>query len=246
MSKGGVFNKEEFANLLEKAKGNRSINSYANETGISAAHISRFLRQMIDAPPSPETISKLASKAHNEVSYRDLMAAAGHIIISNDDENEFDSNYREFIQRTGRVQRISPFERINQFEVFEKKCMQIILSFLYEASFKWSIRKPEGRVSSPDMVVDIEHDGYLRWLIEFKMGIGASIGMPPYHIYGQISTLELKETDKVTIAVNNEKFYQRFFKIPPKSLKANLYVMLIDIEQEKILKEEKLCSYHDD
>lgn len=245
LSNDGGFDKEEFAHLLEKAKGNRSINSFANETGVSAAHISRFLRQMIDAPPSPETISKLASKAHNEVSYSDLMVAAGHIIVT-DEENDLVSKYKEYVQKTGRVQRISPQERQIQYSAFEKKCMQIILSYLYEASFKWNIRKPEGSISFPDMAIDIEHEGYLRWLIEFKMSDDIGIGGTPYLIYGQISTLEVKETDKLTIAVNNERFYQRFFNMPPKSLKVNLYVMLIDIEQEKILKEEKLCSYHND
>lgn len=50
MNNKSNFNKEEFAALLEKAKGDRSINKYAEETSVSAAHISRFLRAMIDSP----------------------------------------------------------------------------------------------------------------------------------------------------------------------------------------------------
>ena len=38
------FDKKKFAEQLEQAKGNRSINEYARECGISAAHISRLLR----------------------------------------------------------------------------------------------------------------------------------------------------------------------------------------------------------
>lgn len=34
---------------------------------------------MIEAPPTPETISKLAAKAYNEVTYQDLVIAAEHL-----------------------------------------------------------------------------------------------------------------------------------------------------------------------
>ena len=74
-----TFDKERFANLLDKAKGGRSINKYAEECDLSATHISRFLRQMINTPPTQETISKLSSKAYNNVSYMELMEASGHI-----------------------------------------------------------------------------------------------------------------------------------------------------------------------
>ena len=81
------FNKEEFANLLDRAKGERSINNFANETGVSAAHISRFLRQMIASPPTPETISKFAAKAQNEVYISRFMVAAGHLVQKDDSED---------------------------------------------------------------------------------------------------------------------------------------------------------------
>ncbi len=73
------FNKQKFAVLLEKAKGNRSINQYALQCGVSSAHISRLMRQLLDTPPNPETIKLFASKAHNEVTYNNLMVAAGYI-----------------------------------------------------------------------------------------------------------------------------------------------------------------------
>ncbi|ADQ06470.1 immunity repressor protein (phage-related protein) [Caldicellulosiruptor hydrothermalis 108] len=75
-----MFDKKEFARLLELAKGDRSINEYAKECGVSSAHISRLLRCLLDTPPNPETIKKIASKAKNGVTYEDLMKAAGHIL----------------------------------------------------------------------------------------------------------------------------------------------------------------------
>ena len=72
------FDKEEFSKLLKEAKGDRSINQYALHSGISAAHISRLMRGLLDTPPNPDTIKLLAEKAYNEVNYNDLMNAAGH------------------------------------------------------------------------------------------------------------------------------------------------------------------------
>lgn len=75
----GYFYKHKFSELLLKAKGERSINHYALHCGVSAAHISRLLRELIDTPPNPETIRKFADKAHNSVTYEQLMEAAGYI-----------------------------------------------------------------------------------------------------------------------------------------------------------------------
>jgi len=74
-----IFNKELFAKLLLEAKGERSINQYGLHADISAAHISRLLRQKIDTPPNPDTIRKLVDKAYNDITYEQFMEAAGHL-----------------------------------------------------------------------------------------------------------------------------------------------------------------------
>jgi hypothetical protein len=248
--KSSVFNKEKFAELLDRAKGNRSINKYAEEADISAAHISRFLRQMIDTPPTPETISKLSLKAYNDVSYRDFMIAAGHIDVDNNAElltfqNNSDLAIQDFQQRTGRVSRVSPLERRQQIEEMERKYIQVILAHLYEVDYPWGIKKPERRPYRNDMVIDIDHEGYKRWIFEFKASVEDRVFMLPLirNVYSQFVMRDIEPTDKLTIAVNTENFYEQFFKYPPKSLRANLYVMLVDLHKGKIVKEEKLCSY---
>lgn len=72
------FNKKLFADLLNKAKGDRSVNEYARQSGISSAHISRLLRALLDTPPSPATIEKLAQYSYG-ITYEELMEAAGHV-----------------------------------------------------------------------------------------------------------------------------------------------------------------------
>ena len=230
------FNKEEFAVLLDQAKGNRSINNFASETGVSAAHISRFLRQMIASPPTPETISKFAAKAHNEVTYKDLMVAAGHI-AKNEATDEGQKSLDE---------RDSPFNLRLQREELERKFKQVILADLYETPFKWSVEKTEERIRFPDMILNIDNEGYTRWYLKF-MPVNPERHHLPFmntiHLYGRIATFELKETDKFTIVVNDQKTYEMFFKRVPITLRANIYIMLIDLEWGKISKEEMLSRY---
>lgn len=65
--------------LLNKAKGKRSLNRFAEESGVDAGHLSRVMRGIMINPPSPDTLKKISDKAHNNVTYEDLMMAAGHL-----------------------------------------------------------------------------------------------------------------------------------------------------------------------
>jgi len=51
--------------------------------------------------------------------------------------------------------------------------------------------------------------------------------------------------DNFTLVVNIEDEYHMFFRRPPRSLRANFYIMLVDIERGIVVKEEKLCSYYE-
>jgi len=74
-----MFDKDRFAELLGKAKGDRSINQYGRHCGVDPGYISRLLRGLRDQPPSAEVINKLASRAYNGVTVEELMAAAGYL-----------------------------------------------------------------------------------------------------------------------------------------------------------------------
>ena len=82
-----------------------------------------------------------------------------------------------------------------------------------------------------------------KWLIAFRGSLNPERVMPPFYFYGKLAFLEFKQTDKVTIAVNSENSYNQFFRRPPLSLRINLYVMLVDLDKGKVVKEELLCKY---
>lgn len=81
------FDKARFSELLVRAMGKRNMSQYALHSGVSLTYISKLIRQLVNNPPQPETIRKLANKAHAGVSYAELLAAAGHIGDKNDIED---------------------------------------------------------------------------------------------------------------------------------------------------------------
>ncbi|MFF2016268.1 hypothetical protein [Paenibacillus sp. NPDC058177] len=89
-----IFDKERFSELLNKAKGDRSINNFGRISQVDPGYISRLLRCQNDTPPSAAIISKLGSKAHNNVSDIDLMIAAGYIDESSE-SNQNDTLHEE-------------------------------------------------------------------------------------------------------------------------------------------------------
>lgn len=65
--------------LIKKAQGNRSLNQFALHCNISSAHLSRVYNGKFVNPPSPDFLKSIATKAYNEVTYEDLMQAAGYL-----------------------------------------------------------------------------------------------------------------------------------------------------------------------
>ena len=62
--------------LIDMAQGNRSLNQFALYTGISSSTLSLIKRGQ--RYPSSRMLMKISEKAQNNITYRDLMIAAGY------------------------------------------------------------------------------------------------------------------------------------------------------------------------
>jgi transcriptional regulator with XRE-family HTH domain len=81
-----MFDKIKFKDLLNQAIGDRSISTYAKESGVSRSYISQYINEKLDKPPSPEVIIRLAEASNNRISYLELMQAAGHFDIKKSED----------------------------------------------------------------------------------------------------------------------------------------------------------------
>jgi SOS-response transcriptional repressor LexA len=89
------FNKELFADLLHHAKGDRSLNKFAAECGISASHLSRLMRQMLDTAPNPDILQKIADASRGEAAYINLLIACGYLNPNEQELHETISHIKE-------------------------------------------------------------------------------------------------------------------------------------------------------
>jgi repressor LexA len=66
----------ELTELLKKSQGNRTLNAYARHADVSAGNLSRIMNGQ---KPTPEILRKLSEKAYNNITYEQLMKAAGYM-----------------------------------------------------------------------------------------------------------------------------------------------------------------------
>lgn len=71
------FDKKAFSELLQKAVGKRSLNEYARQADVSNSYISNLINCKKENPPEGKTIKKLADAAHNNITYFEMLEAAG-------------------------------------------------------------------------------------------------------------------------------------------------------------------------
>lgn len=83
-----MFDKKRLASMLNTAKGTRTNQEYSDSSGVSRAYISMILNMKREDPPSPDILKKLAAAAHNDISYVNLMAAAGYVVWLDKDKDE--------------------------------------------------------------------------------------------------------------------------------------------------------------
>lgn len=68
---------EKLYELIKLAQGERTQNDFAAQSGVSSAALTRILQGT--RKPDPDTLKRIAAKAHNGVTYTALMIAAGYI-----------------------------------------------------------------------------------------------------------------------------------------------------------------------
>ena len=75
------FDKDKFAELLQKAKGLLSLNDFAGNCDVSVSYMCKYLKTKFNNPPTPNTLSKISLFTETQgVSYEDLLSAAGYSV----------------------------------------------------------------------------------------------------------------------------------------------------------------------
>lgn len=84
--------------LIKMAQGDRSLNTFARECGISKSNLSRILNNKNAYPPKPDTLQKIALHSQNNITYNSLMFAAGYL-KSYDEDTILNNNFSEYEEK---------------------------------------------------------------------------------------------------------------------------------------------------
>ncbi|GEM_PF-1778057 len=254
-----TFDKSLFSELIQKAKGERTMTKFADDAGTSVSHISRMINAKLESPPSPETIKKLVPTEKNGVTYEDLMIAAGHINkqqLNLFEDYKDDIKYDDIENNNNNEQENSehPFnnERKNRFEkmkLYESLCMSTILYNLRNYELDWRVAKDAKRdFFRFDLTLELSNNSIDTWLFDFRYiditnteRFSRSRSIATHYAMNTWSKLILQpisSNSKITVVTDCEIFYDSLLKVKPHNLNLNISIILVDINELKILKEE--------
>lgn len=74
-----MFDKKRFKYLVDKAIGDRKISQFSSDSGVNRTYISKYVNERLDNPPTPDVLKRLANASQNDISYEELMSAAGYL-----------------------------------------------------------------------------------------------------------------------------------------------------------------------
>ena len=84
--------------VIKMAQGDRSLNTFARECGISKSNLSRILNNKNAYPPKPDTLQKIALHSQNNITYNSLMFAAGYL-KSYDEDTILNNKFSEYEEK---------------------------------------------------------------------------------------------------------------------------------------------------
>lgn len=215
------FNPTNFATLLGEAKGKRTQQQFAMDCGLSLSFISKYLTLKMDTPPVPKTLRKIADCASNDVTYELLLEAAGYNPQKYTNEN---------------------FIKVENSKNNEKLAIGIITSHLAFSDFKWSgIKQRPTEKFIPDFEIQIENPTLKTWY--FEIILASSPERISEHLlgtYGRLITSAHESNIKLSFVTNSEFTYEEVKKAPPQLLPFYVSVVLLDLEDFSVVKEEYL------
>ncbi|QHQ63463.1 hypothetical protein Ana3638_24020 [Anaerocolumna sedimenticola] len=273
------FNKKEFANLINKAKGSRTMTKFAEDAGLSVAHISRMINMKLEVPPTPDTIRKLVDREMNGVTYEDLMIASGYISAPAFEQlsieaHEIETDGRQLTYVLPRSASDEPYsiaaerrstenweiERVQMREERDKfysMCVSLIMSRMNFCPFDWRIDRQSSnrRDYLRDFNISLLNAPVETWDFEFKyfrsrfddndeLDYRRFSPMYAFSTWGRLATMDIPNDYKYTIVTSSKGFFYSLTKRSPKNLDINISVILIDIDNFKILSEEYVCYNH--
>lgn len=255
MGKMRTMNCQPLADLIRKAKGDRSLKQYSLDCGISVSNLSKMMNNKMPYLPGPRTIAKLTlgdAKPQNGVTYTDMMLAAGFQIPETKEGLTVDAALDQVSNGEGEAmftRMMSYYENIKRYDIspeqtrLEKLAKGIILGHVANESISFSYDDTEVDTEFvPDLRLKLVNNEFDYWWIEVK-SYGNS-EMSVFQILGIAASVPADKKRKFSIAIDSANLYEKLIDFKDKtSMNANVSIILVDVEKAEIVKEEFIARW---
>lgn len=222
------FNRQQLSDLLVLAQGVRTRTQFAKDCGISLPHLSNCINGRITTPPIPSTLKKIADCAANQVSFAELLDAAGY-------------NVAAYIHDPSR-KLLSSNIKLTQDE-FKRIGLGIITVALAHSAYEWTaIAK---KTPGTDLSVEVKGENPIQWSFQFLTNV------PPPNprkaefdrLWAYYARLALTSTGKRfmhSFVTESPELFDLLVENPPIALAMYVSVVLIDTTTLSIIKTTNL------
>lgn len=243
------YNLKKFYEMLDIAKGERSLRQYALDAGVSPAHLYRLRRE--EYLPSAKIINALTSEEaapRGNITTADLMIAIGYqdenikiipsyaINIENDKDRE---KRREIKKRA--LEYSTAVEGVILKELLAKE-IDINLMDLEKQNSK------DRFLFKPDIALSIKNQSIKEWFFEIKYFDSNSvknIDQIAKLIMGELTFTEPQKDRKISIVLNYEDIYNYFINLKNAiSYQGELSAILMDEDSLGIVEEKYLSHFN--
>lgn len=225
------FNIDKYVELLKKAKGGRSQTQFAKDCGLSVAYLCKHFNKKFANVPVPSTIKKIAACAAYDVSYSELLEAAGY------DSKKYiqaeSSSIKSLMSHTCSLD-------------FEKSAIAIITIALHYSSINWSSAMKD---ENYNWGISVKDKNISDWFFKFIQEPDMIFLKQSYHsydrladYYGRIAMTNHSSFSKVSFVTDSVKVFEELKKFEPYMLCMYVSVILIDTTSFTVVDEYYLNS----
>ncbi len=264
--------KKAIAELIEKAKGNRTYSEYAQDSGISNAAMSRIIKG--DYLPTIKTIQKLTSesaKPQNNVTYESFRKILENSDIHGDDVDAEDNNqynekpdnkdkkylreHKPTVRFIFREMSLSGARRFMEtpYQQYSHACIANIYDTLLGKEVR--VKPNQGNITDIPVIksqlyLDVFDQAIKRWCFYFLYCSNLDSRVNPSTFFGLLGELLRIKPDpdtKFSLIINHLDFYdwmQKYDHIL--GFRGELSLVLFDEETGKLTKEFYLSNYEYD
>lgn len=243
--------KNYFSELLQRAKGDLSLEDFSRLTGISKFQLSRIMNGKFKGVPRKSTINAIAENSQDEKAKEilSLYCTGNHVFYEDGDENELSTNNLENL-----INFISKKQKGEKNRELENACKGLILAAACSFKFDWIVKYNQidsniPRDLQPLLRIELpSHTSVNIWDFYFQPDDEQYKKGYFYALLGRIISSKVSENHKVSLVVSDVKIYNELKHIPIHTMDIKFSFLLIDMKKQNVEMEDYIndkCKWDD-